>query len=145
MLKVYQFTLPDATNAGESYAGARLVWENEALRIAGGFTKTGEVEGAWLNDAGRPQWERNHLYQVALDTPDKHAALLNATRKAFPDQQAFYVAAIGTAEMVDGRGATPPHHGADWRTDWKPLPPLAYDPGADGRDAEIIREIKRTI
>ena len=115
-MQLYQFNLPDATNAGVSYAGERLVWENEALKLAGGFTSLGEQQGAWLDPDGRPQWERMHVYQVAA-SEEAAAALEDKAFRLFPDQQAIFIATIGTArlaepnhdfDVVTGRAGSPP-------------------------------------
>lgn len=121
-MQFYQFNLPDATNAGSSYAGERLVWENEALKHAGGFTSLGEQQGAWMDGNGRPQWERMHVYQVAA-SEEAAFALEQTAFKLFADQQSIFIAKIGTARLAEPKAVA-----------FKPLPPLESDPGCDGRD-----------
>jgi len=127
LLKLYQFNLPDATNAGAFYAGERLVWENAALKHAGGFTSLGEQQGAWIDGNGRPQWERMHVYQVAA-SEEAAGALTEEAFKQFPDQASIFVATIGTARLAEPKAVA-----------WKPISPPVYSTGCDVGDCNGAR------
>jgi hypothetical protein len=102
---VYQFALPTQSNDGTlSYWEQLREWENEALAVAGGFTDLGDRTGVWRDDKTDEIYrEQMAWYEVAVDESfDVIIAdrLLDVTRRLFPDQKAFYVAKVGTAEIV---------------------------------------------
>lgn len=100
MTKLYQFALPDETNAGVSYAKQRDQWEHTALALAGGFTTLGLHAGAWQdNKTGRIYREGVHVYQVACELATK-TNLVQRLNSLFDDQETFFVAEIGTAEII---------------------------------------------
>lgn len=95
-LKLYRFTLPLATNAGLSTEKARKDWEQEALKLAGGFTLLPFADGAWRDDTGRTMKDRVALYEVGC-APKIGLALADCFWRLFPDQEALFIAQLGTA------------------------------------------------
>lgn len=99
-MRLYQFALPNESNDGVSYAKERDQWEHTALALAGGFTTLGLHAGAWQDTStGRIYREGVHIYQVACEEPTK-INLVQRLNALFRDQTTFYVAEIGTAEII---------------------------------------------
>jgi hypothetical protein len=89
-------------------------FESKLLDAFGGFTDCGDVWGQWKDDKGKVHSDGSHVYQVSTPLPFVDAAglvrvpvpyILNGwARDLFPKEQAFYVAHIGTAEILSGKG-----------------------------------------
>lgn len=81
----------------------RHQWENFAAEIAGGYTRLGEVRGAWRDPNGAMIYEPMMQYQVAT-THDQWRRLVALAFELFPNEQAIFWAEIGTAtiETRDG-------------------------------------------
>jgi hypothetical protein len=104
VIVVYQFALPIMSNDGTvDYTNALHAWEQAALIEAGGYTDLGIRHGVWRDDAtGKTFAENMQGYQIAVDEdgqPFARQHLLDEAQRLFPDQLAFYVAKIGTAEI----------------------------------------------
>lgn len=107
-MQLYEIALPDKRNdprsfkaAAFGYAPERLLWENEAFSLAGGFTRLGTRDGFWKDpDTNKTYGETMHWYQIAVEDHQIITDLVEKAGELFPDQLAFFVAKIGTAENV---------------------------------------------
>lgn len=107
-LNLFQFALPLKTNDGLDYARALTVWEELALD-EGGFTDLGVRRGSWRDERdGKVYREEMKWYQFAGDDAAANR-LTKAALELFPDQKAFFIARVGTADNVMNVmvGATP--------------------------------------
>jgi hypothetical protein len=98
-LNLYRYFLPLATNAGLSTERARKAWEAEALKVAGGYTLNAFADGVWQGEGGKVYKDRIAPYDVATDR-EGAAKLTEAWFKAFPDQEALFVAKLGEATIL---------------------------------------------
>lgn len=96
-MHLFRFTLPTHTNAGLSYELARKAFSREALKVAGGFTEQPIAQGVWEGDS-RTYRETVVCYDVATDTGGSQA-LLEAAFRLFPDQEAIFVADLGSCAI----------------------------------------------
>lgn len=120
-LDVYHFALPTRSNDGAfTYERALTVWEELALD-EGGFTELGERRGVWRDDrTGAAMRDTMRWYEVACS--DAAASrLMKAAMNLFPDQVSFYVAKVGTANVVLNHPEAVRAVVAD---NERPLPPL---------------------
>lgn len=100
-MQVWQIILPKRDNAGTRVYMAHKKFELELLECYGGFT-VAECGGAWKDDDGKVYRDESLVYTIAVDYPaaDSEPALASLAAPLFPDQLAFYVAHLGTAEIV---------------------------------------------
>jgi hypothetical protein len=99
---VYQIALPIMSNDGlTEYSHNLHEWEQIALDEVGGYTDLGIRHGVW-RDVGRTYSENMQGYQLAIDSdrPFALGRLIDAAKRLFPDQVAFYLAKVGTAEII---------------------------------------------
>lgn len=96
-MNLYEFLLPEHTNTGESYKHAIHSWRKTAVRVAGGITDLGIVQGEWIEpDTGRHVIEHNRCFQVACNV-ETYGRLVDLAVSLFEDQQTIFTAEIGTA------------------------------------------------
>ena len=95
--RLWEFQLPEATNAGDPYVLSLHEWEDTALGHAGGYTRLPAGDGFW-RDGQVTYQDRMVLYRVLCDR-DTMQTLLDAAFRLFPDQTAIFVADIGTATI----------------------------------------------
>ena len=76
-------------------------WEDNLLRLAGGFTIAGECKGYWRNDSGKIVEDTCRVYRVALESA-RESALFDLVRRYRPmfDQQCVYVAVTSENAML---------------------------------------------
>lgn len=60
------FVIPQELPGGESSEPQRVELEQWLAQRAGGFTRLGAAEGAWLDPQGRVVTETNHAYLVSV-------------------------------------------------------------------------------
>lgn len=101
-MQLYEIALPDRSNNGRiDYSGDRAEWRVEAMRLAGGLTSLGTRVGMWRDPSdGMIYDETMHWYQIAVEDDQIIADLVDKAGELFPDQLAFFVAKVGTAENV---------------------------------------------
>lgn len=98
-MELWEIIVPTRTNDGASYADALRTFEAYLLDTFGGFTVS-DVRGGWKDlETARIYVERNRAYRVlvAENGGGPATAILFRT---FPDQLAFFVAHIGTGQIV---------------------------------------------
>lgn len=102
-MNVYQIALPVFSNDGRvNYARARAVWQDEALRLAGGYTEIGRRVGAWRDPSdGAVYREPMEWYEVATDDAFTFGILVERAFELFPDQLSFYTAQVGAAQIIN--------------------------------------------
>lgn len=97
--------IPVHSNKGGRLDLQREVFERIILDNASGFNKR-EVEGVWDNGAGnQPQSEAMVEYQVAAEVIPWKVIVAEAKR-LFHDQEAFFTATLGVADIIDGLAST---------------------------------------
>lgn len=99
-MTMWQFTIPNYSNDGASYADARKEWEHRAIAKAGGLTHVGLTVGQWIDERGKLFYEPMQTYQVGASTEVANDLLADAF-ELFPDQQALFRAEIGTATIFE--------------------------------------------
>lgn len=68
---ITQILLPKRSNLGQSYGQERYgAFHARVLRRFGGWTRKGQVEGAWLNPAGKLFIEEHWVYEIGHLTRD---------------------------------------------------------------------------
>ena len=101
-LKHYQILIPVFTNAGETYTDERHTWEMYLFDKIGGFTRGLKVFGAWRDpEADKAYWEEMIPYYVAVKDEDTFAEITAEAFGIFADQKTFFIAALGTALIVE--------------------------------------------
>jgi hypothetical protein len=99
-MNLYRFMIPAQDNNGRSYKFAIAEWETLAYSIAGGFTRLPECQGHWYDAAtGKNFVDRMIPYDV-MCSEASHIVLRHGAFKTFPDQTAFMIAKLGTAEVL---------------------------------------------
>jgi hypothetical protein len=99
-MRTFEITLPVNSNAGVRYEVARKLFEHDALRIAGGFTKLPECERAWRDPSdGKVYWEMVRTYRIASN-PRDIAALMDIAFRTFSDQKAIMCTEVGQAYVI---------------------------------------------
>lgn len=100
MLTLFEIQLPQRDNAGRFTTLALKAFEQEALTVAGGFSRCAPIEGAWRDGAeGKDYYDTMIPYRIAC-TRLQFTRLRGAAFRLFPDQIAIMVAEIGTAEII---------------------------------------------
>lgn len=100
-MREYQIAIPERSNDGKSYAGARAAFESFVLAIANGYTQRPVGLGVWRDSAdGRVYSEPMHPYLIACE-PDVFDKILAKAFAFFPDQIALYVVESGEARIVE--------------------------------------------
>lgn len=102
-MNIYQIAVPAFSNDGlVNYARARGAFQDEALRLAGGFTILGVRVGYWRDlSSGAVYSEPMHWYEVACPDAFTFGLLVEKAFELFPDQLSFYTADVGTATIVE--------------------------------------------
>lgn len=102
-MNVFRFLIPVMN---DSYGQPHPDWlwlkfEGHLIKLAGGFTYGGLVNGTWKDENGKIIRDTSRSYEVALAPIDeeKLVELLQTAAAAF-GQQCIYLASIGTAEFV---------------------------------------------
>ncbi len=128
-MNVYQIAVPETANDGlASYHDAQDTFETMILVRAGGYTDLGVRVGAWKDPSdGKVYKERMRWYQVACEPGDWNVVIEYAF-DLFPDQVAFFVAQVGTAEIIERPREV------------KPLPAAEIDAIATGVAAAWARQ-----
>jgi hypothetical protein len=68
---ITQILLPKRSNLGQSYGQERYgAFHARMLRRFGGWTRKGQVEGAWLNPAGKLFIEEHWVYEIGHSSRD---------------------------------------------------------------------------
>lgn len=104
-MNVYQIALPIMSNDGlTEYSHQLHEWEQFCLDEVGGYTDLGVRHGVW-KDNGRTYSENMQGYQFAVpsESPFALGHLIDAAKRLFPDQVAFYLAKVGTADIIFNR------------------------------------------
>lgn len=100
---LYEIQLPNRSNGGlVDYASARRQWGDVVLDVAGGFSYRGRVTGCWKG-SDKVYEETMHVYHVAVPVEGEERwveLLIERAFELFPDQEAIYVAKIGTVSIV---------------------------------------------
>lgn len=101
-MKLYQIPCPLKPNGGGTYEfGTWATFLDTVAREAGGYTIIHNTDGAWKDDDGNVQWDKNDIVQFAMhDDGTKLMMIRAAFAHAFPDQKTIMVANIGTAEIM---------------------------------------------
>ncbi len=95
-MRVFEIILPRRDNSGVALHQAHMHYQEALLDCFGGFTQY-DVQGIWHDDGGKRYTDYSVAYRVALDDEPELVAM---AEPLFPDQLAFYVAEIGTAEII---------------------------------------------
>lgn len=98
-MQVWEIILPCRDNSGVALHQAHKHFVANVANAYGGITQS-ECAGVWVGAQGRVYTDASIRYQVAADDKDVRGYLLNAARALFPDQEAFYIAQIGAAEII---------------------------------------------
>jgi hypothetical protein len=98
------FLVPIRDNDGKVFP--KRAWREleDRLRMFGGFTRLGLVEGEWTDAAGRIYRDRSRQYGSVLSVRDLAAwlAIVTWVQERF-GQEAMYVEIAGQPEIVDFR------------------------------------------
>ncbi len=85
--------VPKFSNEHVAFTDANfLTFERFLVDLCRGFTRHGDVEGAWKNKEGRIYRDQSRLYSVAvpIDLADQVAATIGeVVRRAFSQEAAF--------------------------------------------------------
>lgn len=92
---IYEFLLPLADNRGFSTGSAILKFGEDALDLAGGWTKGPIHQGAWKDPASGRVYRDNVIPMSVAATPAQANALSRAFFRLFPDQEALAIRAHG--------------------------------------------------
>lgn len=107
MLKVFEISLPLVDNKGTPLAEAHKAFLGLAVRSYGGGTYH-DATGLWVDDQGKLYDEPVRVYRFAVGPGQGDLAAL--AEEYFPDQLAFYVSEVGTAEII-AKGCRPSRQG----------------------------------
>ena len=103
-MRIVEIALPLRDNGGKDLSGAHAAFQTIVCSIFGGYTKRPAGEGAWYSETdGRVHYDRMVPYQIAAEGEaigSLEARLVEIASPLFPDQQAFFVAAVGRAVIV---------------------------------------------
>lgn len=116
-MNVFEITIPKLDNGGKSLALAHAKFQGLLLRSYGGYSSH-DVTGSWLDAANNIYTEASTVYSVAVDTGQGDITAL--AEALFPDQLAFYVAHVGTAEVIQ-RGNLPSYAPGGINKEWGDL------------------------
>lgn len=99
-MKLFEIILPVLDNSGEDLSAAHDAFVSYLLDKFGGFTSL-DTKGAWKDDKGRVFRDASVTYRVASTTSLWGLGAVAKARELFPDQLAFYVAEVGTGEIIE--------------------------------------------
>lgn len=95
-LTTYQFTIPLS-----SAPSRRELFKREVMVIAGGFTSW-TASGGWISPSGEHVREGVEIFNVAL-LPTQPSKILTLLSEHFPDEEAFYWGATGSAYIIPNK------------------------------------------
>jgi hypothetical protein len=95
-MRLFEIILPRATNNGLPYDSAHQAYARWLLDCFGGLTRV-ETVGLWRGE-GQTYTDTGFAYRVATEF-DQRDEMVRIARGLFPDQEAFFIAEIGTAEI----------------------------------------------
>ncbi|MEO6326519.1 MAG: hypothetical protein ABIQ65_17985 [Thermoanaerobaculia bacterium] len=85
--------MPLADNDGVPFTDSTFAdFEDSLVRLAGGFTRHGDVEGAWRSPEGRIHRDRSRAYVVSVPSSsvDRIASILDTeVRRRFRQEATF--------------------------------------------------------
>jgi hypothetical protein len=118
-MRVTEITIPTVDNAGRQCLAAHERFRDWLGVAFGGFTVY-STQGVWRNDQGRVYEEPGATYRLA--TLDYVSDMLVAKASIlFADQEAFYIAEVGTAEIVERKSGGPRSFSNTRGEDGKPI------------------------
>lgn len=102
-MNLYEFTVPLIRNDGRPYADhTHEQFYRDVATAAGGYTLYDSAVGFWRDPKTGAEYHEGMIpLRVACDWNAKQA-IVEAFRRAFPDQISIMVSCIGSAEFVEG-------------------------------------------
>ena len=86
MNTLYEMLIPTQFNDGQSTAQEQVAFQNDCLKLAGGYTELGQATGAWKSPDGHVYHDATIPFRVACDAATAHHLAVDA--KALFKQEA---------------------------------------------------------
>lgn len=99
--RLREIAIPIDDNAHRSYAVERGRFEVELSRITSGYTRMAVSEGFWRDpETNTIYQDRVAIYRIGCNA-EEFGRVLSLAFDFFPDQKAFFVADVGTFDVIE--------------------------------------------